>query len=205
MNRSHVCIVGSIFMYPWLWEVVAKRFEFLSLSLSLSLFLSRFLSLSVLSPFIPFHPSAVVRLSLFRFSAYTRERERESWYVCTRTSRIVLDVARTFADWRLVEITLGFPLSLSLFLCHSLSFSLSLWITASPIYKHRYETNAKMNWTSWATDQQATNSKKGHNGARNRTKADSWPRTTIELASRWTYTATYVHTSSTSSSFQCWG
>lgn len=35
----------------------------------------------------------------------------------------------------------------------SLSPSSSLWITASPIYKHRYETNAKMNWTSWASGQ----------------------------------------------------
>ena len=44
--------------------------------------------------------------------------------MCTDTSRrIVLDVARTFADWRLVEITRSKP---TVFLSLSLSLSLSL-------------------------------------------------------------------------------
>ena len=40
-----------------------------------------------------------------------------------------------------------------------------LWITASPIYRHRYETNAKMNWTSWATDQLGMAAEKRYNDA----------------------------------------
>ena len=70
----------------------------------------------------------------------------ETGGVCTRARRIVLDVAGDIcwlAFGRDYPNLLGFPPSLSL----------SLWITASPIYKHRYETNAKMNWTSWASGQ----------------------------------------------------
>ena len=138
MNCSHVCALGGIFTYPWLWgSCKAVR---ISLSVSLPFVLSQ-------APSSLCHPT--VSLSLFYI--------HEGTGVCTDTSRrIVLDVARTFADWRLVEITRSKP---TVFL--SLSLSLSLWITASPIYKHRYETNAKMNWTSWATDQPRTDAKKG--------------------------------------------
>ena len=77
-----------------------------------SLGLSRFqFCPAVLSPFALPQLSCCLSFGFLHTRARARPREREregggeSWYMCTRTPRIVLDVARTFADWRLVEIT----------------------------------------------------------------------------------------------------
>ena len=104
MNCSHVCALGGIFTYPWLWgSCKAVR---ISLSVSLPFVLSQ-------APSSLCHPT--VSLSLFYI--------HEGTGVCTDTSRrIVLDVARTFADWRLVEITRSKP---TVFLSLSLSLSLN--------------------------------------------------------------------------------
>lgn len=156
MNCSHVCALGSIFMHPWLWgSCKAVR---ISLSISLPFVLS-------LAPSSLCHPT--VSLSVFYI--------HEGTGVCTRTSRrIVLDVARTFADWRLVEITRSKP---TVFL--SLSPSLSLF----ELQQVQFTSIGTKRMQKWIGRHERLTSlgpmrKKGHNAAREQSERESWPRTT---------------------------